>query len=800
MSAASVFRLFLLAGAALALPSPGLAGPQDQDMPQTVEIPAGDFLMGAGPDLSRDYFNERPQHRVTISHAFRIAVHEVTLAEWRRFRPDTPVTTDLAPYVAGISWDDAQAYAAWLSQRTGRSFRLPTEAEWEYAARLAADGSGRYAALQGMETGPQEWTADRFGPYPLADQTDPTGAAGGPLRVARGGRIGFNPTRAKTDPEVEIDYGRPEARLALPPSAAPYADAPESGGFHSIGLRLVEGPAPRANTVAVTPPLNAMGVRQDLATAAMGPDPSKPYFRRRTYLPTPPDDTGGKTTDKSGWDSFFRNHHHSPGITVMPNGDVLIAIYTSYREYEAGTQIIATRLRHGADQWDPPSPFIDMIGLNDHAPLLMRDGKTVRFFWGAPYLGHQEWGPKGFPFQQMTSTDNGATWSDIRFAHVLGKVGPHNRQPINTAFRDRTGRLLLSSDAGTQESITQSSDNQALLWASDDDGRTWRDTGGRTFGRHTSFVEAKDGRILGFGGKNTDIDGFMPLATSTDGGKTYTRSKLPFPALGSGQRPQVLRLQSGRLLLIGDYVRAKPIVKPLPQRGSYVAISDDDGVTWRFKSLPGARPHERVDRAAAMEGGTVGYVAAAQGPDGVIHVVTSVTHPSVAFAFNEAWLDAPESAAPDEATIERNDVTSVSARRSYEERYPDGRLRGRWQGGRGNNGALVLDGPQSWFYPNGKPQWQVAYKLGRKTGVEKQFDAEGRLLSRRDYGADGRFTWTRWWPNGKQRSISHWNGQNADGRAQTWANDGKPVSDVTYKDGVLPGQRYPGSVPPEPWE
>ena len=776
------------------------AGQAAPAAPEMVEIPAGSFMMGAPDEMSRDYFNERPRHHVTISRPFRIAVEEVTIDQWRLFKPDAPITTDLAPHVAGVSWYDATAYAAWLSKRTGRHYRLPTEAEWEYVTRLAERDPERYGRIKNLESGPKEWTADRFGPYPVEPQTDPTGATSGPLRVVRGGRIGFNPKRAATDPIIEIDYGRPEARLAFPPSFGPYAGSRFGGGYHAIGLRLVEGLAPASNDLPVTPPVNSIGVRQDLATAKIGPDPSKPYFRRRVYLPTPPDDTGGRTIDKSGWDASYRNHHHSPGITVMPNGDVLIAIYTSYNEYEAGTSIIATRLRHGADQWDPPSPFADIVGVNDHAPLLMRDGGTVRFFWGSPFSGHEQFGRKDFPFHFRTTADNGATWSDITYPKLIGPVGPHSRQPINTSFRDRHGRLLLASDAAEDAAVPGSSSSQALLWASDDDGKTWYDTGGRTFGRHTTFVEAKDGRLLGYGGKNTDIDGFMPLATSTDGGKSYTKSKTPFPALGSGQRPMVMRLQSGRLLMLGDYVRAKPIAKPLPQRGSYAAVSDDDGKTWRFKQLPGAGVHERYDRAEQMGGTTLGYVAAAQGPDGVIHVVTSLTHPSVALAFNEAWLDAPAEQPPGNTELERNDVTSVADRRTFEEHYEDGKLRGRWSGGRGSNGALVFDGPQQWFYPDGTPQWQVSYALGRKTGTEKHFAVTGQLISQREHRPDGRFTWTRWWSNGKVRSISNWNGQNADGRAQTWSPDGTLLSDVTFSSGVLPGQPYPGSVPPEPWQ
>ncbi len=767
-------------------------------IPATIEIPAGSFVMGAGDGLSRDYFNERPAHTVTISRPFRIATHEVTVGDWWRFRSDAPITSDHMPYLAGISWPAANDYAAWLSAKTGRQYRLPTEAEWEYVARLAVTDRARYGVIRGLDSGPTEWTADIFGPYSPAAQTDPTGAASGPLRVVRGGRMGLNPTRATYDPDVEIDYARPESRLAFPPVFAPREGAEQAGGFHSIGLRLVEGPAPKTPPMQVTPPFHAIGVRQDLKTAAMGPDPSKPYFRRRPYLPSPPDHTGGTTTDKSGWDSWLRNHHHSPAITVMPNGDVLIGIYTSYREYEAGTSLIATRLRHGADQWDPPSPLIDIVGVNDHAPLLMRDGKQARLFWGNPYSGGTEWGKAGLPFQSMTTSDSGATWSGIDYAHVTGKVGAHNRQPINTAFRDSKGRLLLASDGASELYEKERSDNVSLLWASEDDGKTWVDTGGRTFGRHTSFVETKDGRILGFGGKNTHIDNFMPLSTSTDGGRTYARSKLPFVALSSGQRPQIMRLNSGRLMLIGDFVKTKPITKPVPERGSYVAISADEGENWRFKALPGTGVSAKPGRAAEMEAGTVGYVAAAQGADGVIHVVTSVTRPSMALAFNEAWIDAPDAMIPSNLALEANDIRSVGKVRSYTERYPNGRLRGSWSAGRANTSAMVFDGQQRWFHSNGKPQWEVRYALGRKIGVEKAFDIEGRLDWQREHRADGTHLWTRWWPNGRLRSISSWRGPLAHGRARTWSDGGKLMSDVVFVEGVLPGHEFKQShVPPE---
>ena len=100
--------------------------------PAMIAVPGGRFLMGS-PDSS-PHFDERPQHPVTL-RPFSISVHEITRAEFARF---SGRGTGNLP-ASRLSWRDARAYTRWLSQRTGHRYRLPTEAEWEYAARAGGD-------------------------------------------------------------------------------------------------------------------------------------------------------------------------------------------------------------------------------------------------------------------------------------------------------------------------------------------------------------------------------------------------------------------------------------------------------------------------------------------------------------------------------------------------------------------------------------------------------------------------------------------------------------------------------------
>ncbi len=112
-------------------------------LPEMVEIPAGEFQMGSANGAD----DEKPVHTVNIKQAFRMSQHEITFAEYdyyvwfmKQHKVEMESADDSgwgrnARPVINVSWEDAQAYVNWLSQQTGASCRLPTEAEWEYAAR-----------------------------------------------------------------------------------------------------------------------------------------------------------------------------------------------------------------------------------------------------------------------------------------------------------------------------------------------------------------------------------------------------------------------------------------------------------------------------------------------------------------------------------------------------------------------------------------------------------------------------------------------------------------------------------------
>ena len=615
----------------------------------------------------------------------------------------------------------------------------------------------------------------------IINQWDKKGVASGTVSMVKDNMVPVEAVyrRDGGDRHFQVSWRWPGKTTAVVPEEAFFHTAADVlvseselvPGSHWIGFRVVQGPMPATEPTPFVDSYIRQGVHKNAGLVNTGPDSEQPYFRKRYLLPMPmAEGRSNQEIYAAGLHPSFRPHNHSPSIEVCPNGDVLMITYSSsQQEYEPDVTLIATRLRFGADQWDMPGRMFAFVTANNHAPLLFTDGDMMHFFWGSTRM------EGAFPFQWRYSADSGATWDEVKFPRFVGEIGTHSRQPINTAFRDKEGTMFVPSDGTGATSV---------LWASRDNGQTWYDTGGRSGGRHTTYALLSDGTtILGMGGKSSNIEGYMPKSVSSDGGKTWTVSKTPFPALGGNQRPCLLRLQSGRLFFAGDYqdLQGK---KPagIKQDGSYVALSDDDGQTWTIKPLAGAQQH----RVTSAMGGhsTLGYSVARQAPNGMIHLITTMNVPCLHFELNEAWILSEEDEKASDEKLMASSATSILDVREYHEMYPDGKVKIEFSGGIADDGRFLLHGREIWYYPNGCNQREATYRLGRKTGQEIYWSPTGQMLWQWEHQDTGTSVWTQYWPNGQMKASSSWRNFKCYGTAQRWDRDGKHLSRVEFVDGI----------------
>jgi sulfatase modifying factor 1 len=215
------------------------------------KIPAGTFLMGS-PETEPDRESAATQHKVTITKAFYMQTTEVTQGQWRAVMgtepwkgeddvkegPDYPATN--------VSWHDAVAYCKKLSAQEAKTYRLPTEAEWEYACRAGTETRwsfgndenklGDYAwyyknaldideekahqvglkkpnafGLYDVHGNVLEWCHDYFGEdyYKQSPEKDPTGPAQGSSHVMRGGSWWYNSRQSGSAYRFGVDAGHP---------------------------------------------------------------------------------------------------------------------------------------------------------------------------------------------------------------------------------------------------------------------------------------------------------------------------------------------------------------------------------------------------------------------------------------------------------------------------------------------------------------------------------------------------------------------------------------------------------------
>jgi len=225
-----------------------------------VKLEAGGFVMGSPPDeIGREA--QELQRAVRLSRSYWLGVFEVTQHEWQAVMGDNPShfrRNDARLPVENVTWFDVQTFLERLTQRSpGNRFRLPTEAEWEYACRAGTDsaygvgstlnraqanvaesvghtaaGDGQTTAvgsfapnawgLHDMHGNVWEWTEDDYCQYTVGPSVDPIPRCGAPLKVIRGGSWYF---------------AADSARCALR-----YTHRPLDRGF-SLGFRVVREPA-----------------------------------------------------------------------------------------------------------------------------------------------------------------------------------------------------------------------------------------------------------------------------------------------------------------------------------------------------------------------------------------------------------------------------------------------------------------------------------------------------------------------------------------------------------------------------
>jgi len=635
-----------------------------------VRIEPGRFEMGVGktplpmslagrPFRTEGDFDEKPVHPVTISKAFYMGACEVTNAQYEQFDPSHRRLRGKLGFskaddeaVVFVSWHEAVGFCEWLSKKEGLPYRLPTEAEWEYACRAGTQTSFHTGddlpkvfhknqrrswfpdpghpgdrvvvsltvgqtppnpwGLYDMHGNVEEWCSDWYGPYEPGKASDPVGRSDGDFRVTRGGSH-----------STEVYYLRSANRSGTLPEDKSWL----------IGFRVVLGETPgTAPRPPVPPPSHQRDVRQQIPPAvAKGPDPNKPFFKGpRKYVKIPPSSNG----------PMFSHHNHDPAICECPNGDLLAIWYTCVEEQGRELGLLASRLRYGQEEWEMAGPFWDAPDRNDHAPALWFDGRdTIYHFVGLSVAA--TWGNLAVVLR--TSKDHGATWSKARL--ICPEHGPRN-QPIESVFRTREGAILLPCDAVT------GGYGGTAIHVSRDNGQTWIDAGGKAAGIHAGIAQLNDGRLLAFG-RGDEIDGMMPRSLSADMGKTWTYGKSDFPPIGGGQRLVLLRLREGplffasfakRMMLRDVSGRERPV------GGLYAALSFDEGQTWPVRRLisddgPG-RPVETTDGVLFTLSFTSaeprGYLSVCQAVDGVIHLISSRQH----YAFNLAWLKTPPPASP----------------------------------------------------------------------------------------------------------------------------------------------------------
>jgi len=649
-------------------------------------VDAGEFMMGSSDGQA----DEQPVHRVRLTTSLYISAIPITNAWFEQYDPTHHAQrgrNDLShgddDAVVYVSWRDAVGFCDWLSQSEGRSYRLPTESEWEYACRAGtttAYNTGEqlpetYHRAQCFGWRPQavetavgrtpanawglcdmhglieEWCQDWYGPYPGHPVQDPAGPDDGEYRVTRGGSH-----------NTDAQFLRSASRFAAIPEERCWA----------IGFRVVQ-----AQPTLMTRPRIHVTRRwqQDVRPIekrceSNTRDNDAPRFDMPVayVIPHEPDAN----------EPVYR-HNHCPSITHCDNGDLLAIWFSTINESGREMVILGSRKRAGNDKWDAASVFFNVPGRNLTGTSLYNDGKGT--LWHFNSIGVTE-GWSDLALALRTSHDHGVTWSK---PHLINPWHGDGNQVISGTSVMPDGTMVQPCDAvwsGSGGSIVHTSNDGGQVWTRPgliDGDVTFKagETGPRIAGIHAGVLPLHNGSLMAFG-RSDNLDGRMPMSISYDHGKTWTYQPSAHPPISDGQRLVLMRLREGPILLVSftdespcwphprkpHFPERQPVGVTFEDRrgrsvrgyGMYAALSYDEGATWPVKKLlspfnPFDGAGSSTDRQRTLDGGgwtgpftlgattaePKGYLAATQSPDGVIHLISSRLH----YQFNTTWIQTP---------------------------------------------------------------------------------------------------------------------------------------------------------------
>ncbi len=634
---------------------------------EMVFIPAGSFTMGSdGKGFNHD---EAPIHQVTISQPFLMGATEVTNAQYEKFdsehkklRGKFGLSKQDNEAVIYVSYLDAVAFCKWLSEKEGKPYRLPTEAEWEYSCRAGSDRNFSMAdtlpkvyhknqtnqwgvktsvdlnvkmtpsnafGLYDMHGNVEEWCSDWYGSYEGQSQTDPVGRADGDFKVTRGGSH-----------STTTEFLRSANRMGM---------IPEDNHWIT-GFRVIQAEMPSTSPLPIQEKSELM---QNVSQKKFNwPNPvSDPLFAEPIIFVKQPDSTNYVP---------FYNHNHCPAITWCNNGDLLIIWFSTNDEAGREMTILGSRMRAGTNEWEKPSEFFKVPDRNMTGSALFHDEDGTLFHFNAIEAAGS-W--ESLIMSMRTSADNGANWSKPR---LISENHELRNQVIAGTFKTSEGWLVQPCDA------TPAGTGGTAIHISKDGGETWKEfgrgvpndfteggTGGTIAGIHAGVVQLRNGDFMAFGrGDNiVDKNGIdkMPMSISKDQGKTWQYSASEFPPLDGGQRLVLYRLNEGPLLFVSfthhpenfkNGIKGMTFTdengKEFTGYGMYAALSFDDGKTWPVKKLITDK-EKRLLEGGAWTGSFEmdethaeprGYLAVTQTPDNTINLVSSRLH----YRLNLQWL------------------------------------------------------------------------------------------------------------------------------------------------------------------